>query len=290
MLNIPLQSTPRPTPLGGYKGSNRQLRPPPYPSRSHSLFPSFTMLPRLGWAHTLVATTLVGLTQATPPNIGLAPFRYGNETFQTYYKTFGLRDSSETPLIALHGGPGLSHDYLQVLSDLSGSRPIIFYDQIGNARSSHLKDKPSSFWTIDLFVKQLESLISHFDLKGYDVLGHSWGGVLASEFAVTQPKGLKKLVLSNSPPSSELWGKSQVELISAFPPQIQQALVNGYADPDFKAALFAYYRVHGCILDPWPRDLNISLEYTFSDPTADIQMWYVAVSNPAHSHALRLHL
>ena len=190
------------------------------------------MFPRLGWALSLVTTALVGLTQATPLNTGFAPFQYGNETFQTYYKTFGLRGGSKTPLIALHGGPGLTHDYLQVLSDLSDSQPIILYDQIGNGRSSHLKDKPASFWTIELFLEQLESLISYFHLNNYDVLGHSWGGMLASEFAITQPNGLKQLVLSNSPSSSELWGKSQTELISTFPPSIQQALANGYADPN----------------------------------------------------------
>jgi len=248
------------------------------------------MLPRLGWAFSLVATTVIGLTQATSLSSGYAPFRYGNETFQTYYKTFGFRGSSKTPLIALHGGPGLSHDYLQILSDLSGSRPIILYDQIGNARSSHLKDKPSSFWTIELFIKQLESVISHFHLKNYDVLGHSWGGILASEFAVIQPKGLRKLVLSNSPPSSELWGKTQVELISTFPPEVQQTLATGYADPNFKAAMLGYFHVHGCTINPWPRGLNASFEYTFSDPTADVQMWYVIVGNPAYSHVLKLHL
>jgi len=177
------------------------------------------------------------------------------------------------PLIALHGGPGLSHDYLQVLSDLSNSQPIILYDQIGNARSSHLKEKPASFWTIELFAKQLESVISHFNLESYDVLGHSWGGILASEFAVTQPKGLGKLVLSNSPPSSELWGKSQVELISTFPQSVQQALANGYADPNYKAASLEYFHAHGCTLNPWPRGLNVSFEYTFSDPSADVNMW-----------------
>ena len=246
------------------------------------------MLPRLGWALSLVATTLVSLTQATPLNTGFAPFQYGNETFQTYYRTFGLRGGSQTPLIALHGGPGLSHDYLQVLSDLSASRPIILYDQIGNARSSHLDDKPTSFWTIDLFVEQLESVISHFQLKDYDVLGHSWGGILASEFAVIGPKGLNKLVLSNSPPSSELWDKSQGELISTFPPSVQQALANGYADPNYKAALLEYFHVHGCTLNPWPRGLNVSFEYTFSDPTADVNMWYVILGGPENSPMLTL--
>ena len=244
------------------------------------------MLPRLGWALSLITTTMVRLAQATPLDTGISPFRYGNETFNTYYKTFGLRGNSRTPLIVLHGGPGLSHDYLQVFSDLSRSQPIILYDQIGNARSTHLKDKPSSFWTIDLFVKQLESLVSHFGLEEYVVLGHSWGGMLASEFAVTKPNGLKRLVLSNSPPSAQLWGKSQVELVSTFPPEVQKTLANGYGDPKYREALLGFFHVHGCTLNPWPRDLDVSFDFTFSDPTADVQMWYVSIDKFSYSRTL----
>jgi len=242
------------------------------------------MLPWLAWAISLVATALVNLDSGGKS----APFNYRGETFQTYYKTFGLQGSSKSPLIALHGGPGLSLDYLDALRDLSGSRPVVLYDQIGNGRSSPLKDKPSSFWTIDLFVKQLESLISHLDLKGYYVLGHSWGGMLACEFAVTQPQGLKKLVLSNSPPSTELWDESLRELIQTFPSHVQQTLGGG--DPSFGAVLLGYFHAHGSILDSWPQDLNVSLGYTISDTTADVQMWYVVVDNLAYSHALRPHV
>lgn len=271
-----------------YKGGARTGRNPSH--SSPSLLQSFAMLPKLGWAFSLVATTLITLTQAAPLNTGFAPFHYGNETFQTYYKTFGLYGSSKAPLIVLHGGPGLSHDYMQVLSDLSDYSPIILYDQIGNARSTHLKDKPASFWTIELFAEQLESLISYFQLKDYVVLGHSWGGILASEFAITQPKGLKKLVLSNSPPSSELWNKAQAELTSTLPPSAQQALANGYGDPNFRAAFLGYFHLHGCDLDPWPRGLNVSVEYTFSDPTADVNMWYVVLGVVTFSQTLKLQL
>lgn len=245
------------------------------------------MFPRLGWAVSLIATALITLTQAAPLNTGSAPFLYGNETFQTYYRTFGLHGSSNAPLVVLHGGPGLSLDYMQVLSDLADNTPIILYDQIGNGRSSSLKDKPASFWSIDLFTKQLESLISYFQLVDYVVLGHSSGGILASEFAVTQPKGLKKLVLSNSPPSTELWNKAQVGLESSLPTSDQQALANGYGDPNFRAAFLGYFHVHGCALDPWPRGLNISVEYTFSDPSADVNMWYVILGRTTSSQTLK---
>jgi len=276
--------------VGGLTGQgSTEPSAPHYPSsRSRATF--FLMLPTLGWALPLITTALVGLAHAAPLDAGISPFRYGNETFETYYKTFGLRDSSEAPLIVLHGGPGLSHDYLQVFRDLSRSRPIILYDQLGNARSSHLNDKASSFWTIDLFVKQLESLISRFGLEDYAVLGHSWGGMLASEFAVTQPKGLRKLVLSNSPPSAQLWGKSQMELVSTFPLEVQKTLANGYGDPNYRAALLGFFHVHGCTLNPWPQDLDLSFDFTFSDPSADVQMWYVIVDELPYSCTLKTFL
>ena len=244
------------------------------------------MIPRLGWLLSLVATTLVGLTQAAPLDSGTASFTFRNETFSTYYHVTGREGGSKTPLIVLHGGPGMSYDYLQNLQDLSG-RPILFYDQIGGARSSHLKDKPDSFWSVDLFVKQLESLIAHFCLKEFDVLGHSWGGMLASEFAVTQPKGLKKLILSNTPPSTELWGQSQIELISKLSSRVGQSLMKGWSDPNHKEALLQYFRVHGSTVSPWPQDLNTSFDFMFADPSADVKMWYVIVDEFPYSRTLK---
>ena len=245
-------------------------------SRSRTHHRPFIMLPRLGWSLSLIATTLVGLAKAAPLDAGTTPFSYGGETFNTYYQVFGREGGTKTPLIVLHGGPGLSYDYLQSLRDLTG-RPILFYDQIGGGRSTHLQDKPNSFWTVDLFVKQLEGLIAHFCLKEFDVLGHSWGGMLASEFAVTKPSGLKKLILSNTPASTQLWGQSQVNLISKFPTQVEQSLMKGWSDPDHKEALIQYFSVHGSTVDPWPQDLTTSFNFLFADPTADVKMWYVIV-------------
>ena len=87
-------------------------------------------------------------------------------------------------MIVPHGGPGLSHDYMLALADLSILRPIIFYDQIGIARSPHLAGKPQGFVTVDLFLSELKNVITHFNLKKFDLLGHSWGGMLAAEYAV----------------------------------------------------------------------------------------------------------
>ncbi|KAI0372054.1 alpha/beta-hydrolase [Pilatotrama ljubarskyi] len=78
--------------------------------------------------------------------------------------------------------------------------PVILYDQLGNGRFTHLRDKPAEFWTIDLFVAELESLLVQLGIQDtFSLFGHSWGGILGAEFAVRkQPPGLKHLILSNS--------------------------------------------------------------------------------------------
>ena len=68
---------------------------------------------------------------------GTIPFAFGDDTYQTWYKIYGEL-GSRRPLVVVHGGPGISHDYLVPHSDLNvnASIPIILYDQIGNARST----------------------------------------------------------------------------------------------------------------------------------------------------------
>ncbi|KAK7676301.1 hypothetical protein QCA50_020755 [Cerrena zonata] len=132
-----------------------------------------------------------------PTEEGTIDFTYQGETYQTWYKVYGdIKNSSRTPLVVLHGGPGMSHDYLIPMSDLTplANIPTIFYDQVGNARSTHIKDKPKTFWSAEIFVEELENLLKHFGIsESFDLYGHSWGGILATEFEVRkQPAGLRK--------------------------------------------------------------------------------------------------
>ena len=86
---------------------------------------------------------------------GTINFTYDGETYQTYYKLFGdLIGRTRDPIVVLHGGPGLVHDYLFPFANLATQHnfPVILYDQIGNGRSSHIKGKDPAFWTIDLFI------------------------------------------------------------------------------------------------------------------------------------------
>ncbi|VDB94079.1 unnamed protein product [Peniophora sp. CBMAI 1063] len=89
---------------------------------------------------------------------GKLPFRYGGETFETYYKIAGELKPTSVPLVFVHGAPGTCHDYGVPLYDLAAgenARPVIFYEQIGTSRSTHLLDKPATFWTFELFNAEL---------------------------------------------------------------------------------------------------------------------------------------
>ena len=210
---------------------------------------------------------------AVPFTEGFVPFPYQGETFQTYYKLFGsLENRTRTPIVVLHGGPGLSHDYLLPLADLtSQSYPVFFYDQLGNARSTHLPDKPPTFWTIDLFLDELDNLLTHFGIQNdYHVVGHSWGGMMISEYIVRrQPSGLRRLVLSDSPPAISLWRRSFMELLQPLPPEVKEAIANGYKNQQkYWAALMEVYAVHGCREKPFPEELEYSLLQN-NGPNAD---------------------
>ncbi|KAG6836450.1 hypothetical protein H0H93_007882 [Arthromyces matolae] len=223
----------------------------------------------------LTASYGAASTTSTPPFVdGLAPFHYQGETFQTYWKIFGSLDSGKTPLVVLHGGPGLSHDYLVPFADLTGQNntPVILYDQLGNAKSTHLDSKPQSFWNIDLFIDELVNLLEFFNIEhSFDLAGHSWGGILAAEFVVQRnPHGLRHLIISSAPASSELMGESHMQLLQAFPKWVQVDFEAGMSDPqNFYAALQVYYAVHACTVKPLPAEYNYTLDTVFG-PNGDV--------------------
>ncbi len=146
---------------------------------------------------------------------------------KTWYKVFGdLKTSQNRPLVVLHGGPGVVHKYLLSLADLVGTHsiPVVLYDQLGNGNSTHLPEKngDTSFWTDDLFINQLEHLLQHLGIwDSFDLLGHSWGGMLGARFATRHPAGLKRLIVANSPASMHLWVEAANRLRLQLPEEVQ---------------------------------------------------------------------
>ncbi|TFK40276.1 proline-specific peptidase [Crucibulum laeve] len=207
---------------------------------------------------------------------GKIDFHVGEETFQTWYKLIGSLDSGKRPLVTLHGGPGVSHHILLSHIDLFKAHgiPIIFYDQIGIGESTHLRDKPKEFWTVDLFMDELDNLLSHFGVAGdFDLLGHSWGGMLGSQYAAQrQPQGLKHLIIADTPASMPLWEEAVGGLLAQLPVEMREAIKkheeNGTTDAkEYQDVMHVFYQKHVCRLDPWPEELLQTFAAMEADPT-----------------------
>ncbi|ETA49462.1 proline iminopeptidase-family hydrolase [Ponticoccus alexandrii] len=207
---------------------------------------------------------------------GFAPFG----EHQTWYRITGDLDGARPPLVIVHGGPGCTHDYLDNLTALAGDgRAVIHYDQIGNGKSTHLPGQGADFWTVALFLRELDNLLAHLGIADrYDLLGQSWGGMLGAEHAIRRPRGLNRLVIANSPTSIARWSSEAERLRSALPATIQATLRHHEADgaythPDYKAASDVYYQRHVCRCEPWPDFVRRTFDWVDRDPTVYHTMW-----------------
>lgn len=100
-------------------------------------------------------------------------------------------------LLALHGGPGLSHGSLRPLDALAGpDRCIVYFDQRGNG----LSEAPSAPWTTEGLVGDVDAVREAWGVKRVDLIGHSWGAYLAIAYAVSHRRQVRKLVLSSPAP------------------------------------------------------------------------------------------
>ena len=202
--------------------------------------------------------------------IGVAPFR----EWETWYRVTGDLSSPKVPLVVAHGGPGCTHDYLLALAELAkDGRAVVHYDQLGGGRSTHLADRGADFWTVDLFLDELENLLTNLGINDrYHLLGQSWGGMLGAEHGIRQPPGLRALVLSNSPASMDLWASEATKLRALLAPEIAAALDRHEAadttqDPEYLAATQVYYDEHVCRVVPNPPEVVRTSEYLKQYPT-----------------------
>ncbi|KAI0318464.1 proline-specific peptidase [Amylostereum chailletii] len=207
---------------------------------------------------------------------GYIDFTFGGERFQTWYTTAGDLTFGRRPLVLLHGGPGIPHSYMLPHIDLATSHgiPIILYDQIGCGNSTRLRDKPKAFFTVAFFMAELENVLAHFGVAhDFDLLGHSWGGMLASDWVSTRhPPGLRHLILADSLASMELWEVSVNKLLSRFPEEFREMLHKhereGTTDSkEYQDGMAVFYQKHICTLDPWPEDLVKAFAGMEEDPT-----------------------
>ncbi|MDX6505388.1 MAG: proline iminopeptidase [Gaiellaceae bacterium] len=119
---------------------------------------------------------------------------------------------------------------------------MVFYDQLGSGDSDRPDD--ASLWTVETFIEQLDSVRAGLGLERLHLFGSSWGGMLALEYALTQPAGLASLVLNSTPTSAPRWAAETLRLLALLPPGL-----------DEKAAEKEFKRRHISRLDPEPEVL-----------------------------------
>ena len=152
------------------------------------------------------------------------------------------------PIVVLHGGPDFDHAYLRPeLDRLAGSFHLLYYDQRGRGRSAE-GVRPEEV-TLASELDDLERVRSHFGLESAAVLGHSWGGVLAMEYAIRHTERVSHLILMDTgPASADDWRVLREELVRRRDPRDQDemnaiAATDAYARGDLEAEA-EYYRRH----------------------------------------------
>ncbi|KII93933.1 hypothetical protein PLICRDRAFT_410069 [Plicaturopsis crispa FD-325 SS-3] len=211
------------------------------------------------------------------------PIPAAGKPTKTWYKVFGdIHSSQHRPVVIIHGGPGWAHNPYTILSDLttSFSIPIVLYDQVGNGLSTHLPEKKgdTTFWTEQLFLDELDNLLAHLGIQdSYDILGHSWGGMLGARHAVRRPKGLKRLILADSPADMRTWVKVQNELRRGLPQDVQDVLkkheeVGTTDSKEYMEATTVFNARHLCRLDPFPSEVLEGDAWLEKDPTVYLTM------------------
>ena len=192
------------------------------------------------------------------------------------------------PLVVVHGGPGCTFDYLLSLTDLvRPGRPVVFYDQIGNGRSTHREGAPAEHWTVEFFLGELDALLANLGIENdYDLLGQSWGGMLAAEIAVRRNPALASVSICNSPASMPLWVSEAAKLRDALPDAARDALAEHEAagtldHPDYVDATRLFYERHVCRTVPTPQDFVDSEAQMLADPTV-----YHTMNGPNEFHVI----
>ncbi len=118
---------------------------------------------------------------------------------KTWYRVEGSLDRSRSaPIVVLHGGPGLPHNYLEPLAELAcDDRAVVFYDQLGCGNSDRPDD--DELWVMSTFETELDQVLDQLNIERFHLFGHSWGGWLALLYVLDrQPAGASSLVLAST--------------------------------------------------------------------------------------------
>ena len=202
--------------------------------------------------------------------IKMIPIKTSKGTFKVWTKRVG--NNPKIKVLLLHGGPGLTHELYEAFDGYFPNESIeyIYYDQLG----SYYSDQPNdnSLWTNERFVEEVEQVRIALDLDStnFYILGQSWGGILAMEYALKYQKNLKGLIISNMMASAPAYNKYAEEVLG---PKLPKAVFDqiktfeknkDYTNPKYTELLFKYYYTEHILrmpVDQWPESINRTFKH-----------------------------
>ncbi|MBN2409509.1 MAG: proline iminopeptidase-family hydrolase [Candidatus Aminicenantes bacterium] len=195
--------------------------------------------------------------------IKIIPIETPKGRFNVWTKRFG--NNPRMKLLLLHGGPGATHEYFECFESFFPSEGIefIYYDQLGSAYSDQPQD--TDLWEVGRFVEEVEQVRRALGLNrdNFFLLGHSWGGILATEYALKYQDRLKGLIISNMMsccPSYDAYAENV--LAKQMDPVVLEEIRNLEAKGEFQNPRYMellvpnYYMQHICRLAEWPDPVN----------------------------------
>lgn len=164
-----------------------------------------------------------------------------------YARVNGDLRGKKPPILMVHGGPGGALWQFFPALPLASDRAVILYDQLDSGRS----DAPGvqANWTVERYVSEIEAVRRAFGLERFHLLGHSWGGILATRYAALAPKGLESLILQGTPLSDARLAASVKSLYAALPDGAGAVIdaaerAGNFDDPAFAKAMGVFMRRH----------------------------------------------
>ena len=206
----------------------------------------------------------------TTGGIKMIPIETAKGTFNVYTKRMG--NNPKMRVLLLHGGPGGTHEEFGNFDGylLNEEIEYIYYDQL----DSYYSDKPndSTLWTTEHFVEEVEQVRKALDLNkdNFYLLGQSWGGILALEYALKYQDNLKGLIVSNMMASAPAYTKYANEVLGPqMDPNILKEIMdmeanNDFDNPRYSELLMGHYYTEHILrmpIEKWPKSVNLLFEH-----------------------------
>ena len=206
--------------------------------------------------------------------VKMIPITTPKGTFRVWTKRVGNNPSIK--VLLLHGGPGITHEYFEAFDSYlpAASVEYYYYDQLGSFYSDQPKEP--DLWDLPRFVEEVEQVRQalKLDKNNFYLLGHSWGGVLAIEYALKYQQNLKGLIISNMMASGPAYNEYANKVL--MPAMDQKVLAEikaleakkDYENPRYMELLLPNHYMHHILrmpLEQWPDPVNRAVKHLNPD-------------------------